>query len=342
MTDNTVEAVATQPEWLPHSFSPEGDRIASIFVPREQHDQLTFLTDRYFQHRYPVAVHDRIAVQKLAASAQQGPLHFIFHTAFCGSTLLTKALTVPGRVMGLKEPIVLNDLALRMGNDDRNFDTLLDLTLTLFARPFDENGAVIVKAPNIANRLLRPILESRPPSRAILLYSDLQSLMIAVVKEGLERRLWIRQLYAALSQWNPSVIAEGLAIQDLTDLQIAGLVWDMQMRHFGDIATRYGDRVMMLDGRALLKEPRETLRSCVDFLGLAVDEEAIDMIMEGDIFRTHSKTIGASYTPADHDQDYNAAGKAYGLEIRQATAWLESVTGGSPSVPTTSVDRITP
>lgn len=339
MIDDTVEAVATRPEWLPHSFSPGGDRIASILIRRDEHDRLTFLTDRYFQNRYPVAVHDRKAIEKAAANARQGPLHFIFHTAFCGSTLLTRALTVPGRAMGLKEPIVLNDLALRMGSDDRNFDALLDLTLNLFARPFDEDGAVIVKAPNIANRLIEPVLGSRPESRAILLHSDLQSLMIAVVKEGLERRLWVRQLHAALSEWNASPVAHGPPVQQLTDLQIAGLVWLMQMRQFRDIAARYGDRVLLLNGAGLLEEPRQTLRACTDLFGLGVDDEAIAAIVEGQVFATHSKTVGAGYTIAARNQDYAAAEKAYGLEIGQATAWLDGVTRGFQSEPSMQADR---
>ena len=324
--DRSARAVALQPEWLPHSFSADGQQIASVFVPRGEHDKLTFLNDHYFANRFAVALHDRAEVEAIAAAAPECPLHFIFHTGFCCSTLLAKALTVPGRSIGLKEPVVLNDLALHGAESDR-----LRLTLRLLARPFDQGGTVIAKASNVANKLVAPVLDSSPASRAILLSSDLRSTLLAVAKQGLDRRIWVRQLYLALSKWTSIGIAGGLPdAAELPDLPLAALAWFMQVEHFRHIARRYGsNRVQLLDGAALLARPAETLAKVSSFLDLDFDRATISAIVDGPAFHTHSKRIGAPYDSSVRDSELSAARRSHGPEIHATIRWLERVTRGA-------------
>ena len=47
----------------------------------------------------------------LAARGTDAPIHFIFHSAFCLSSVLARAFDMPGTSMGLKEPMLFNDLA---------------------------------------------------------------------------------------------------------------------------------------------------------------------------------------------------------------------------------------
>ena len=342
---HSSRAAALDPEWLPHSFDGDGRRIAMIHVPRDMHDSLTFLNDQNFGNRFDVAIHDSGQIASFADTAPEGPLHFIFHTAFCGSTLLTKALTVPGKVMGLKEPIVLNDLALRtLRNGPSAEQQRLRLMLRLLARPFDEHGAVIVKPSNVANRLLAPTLETRPKSRAILLHSDLPGMLLGVAKAGLERRQWVRQLYVSLSQWAPGGLGQDPEkVIELADLPLAALAWFMQIRHFREIARRFGsERVMMVDCARLMARPHQTLSSVADFLELGLDAATIDRAIHSEAFRTHSKFVGMRYNMKDRERDLAEAKRAYGREIKATITWLENLVGRSSADSTRTTFRAPP
>src|SRR5690348_13589887 len=149
--------------------------LTSVFVPREKHSELMFLSDEHFAGQYRKATHPAAEIAAAARGAPQAPMHFIFHTAFCCSTLMLKALDVPGRTFGLKEPDVLINLANRfIRSDDPENRERLRLVLRLLSRPFESGETMIVKPTNFANRLIMPVLEMSPGTRAVLLYSDVR------------------------------------------------------------------------------------------------------------------------------------------------------------------------
>ena len=330
MIDASARAVATQPEWLPHSFNEDGSLTAAVHVTRDQRDRLIFLDDRYFQNRFPVAVHRRSEIEAQAGGAPKAPLHWIFHTAFCGSTLFAQALDKRGLVTALKEPIILNDLALRpIERDPGLHRQLLGLTLRLLARPFGEDQAVVVKAANIANRILAPVLDAAPQSRAILLYSSLPDFLLAVAKRGSDGRLWARQLFEGLVRWTDLDLAKD---PDITtgraDLEIAALAWFLQIRHFERVANAYGtERARLVDSADLYARPVATLTEASDFFGLGFDTAMFEVIVNGPVFASHSKALGARYSNADRTRDMAAVANAHGDEVEAATEWLRSVAG---------------
>ena len=88
-----VSTIASNPVWLPHRYDPQHDAIHFRHTPRAAHGAATFLTDEYLgdgraQHALPVA-------DCLAGTPPQ-PMGFLFHSAFCGSTMLLSALAALG------------------------------------------------------------------------------------------------------------------------------------------------------------------------------------------------------------------------------------------------------
>jgi hypothetical protein len=323
----SVRDVALDPEWLPHAFERDGVDLTSVFVPRAARSDLLFLSDGHFRGEFRKATFPADVVAMEAAAAGQAPLHFIFHTSFCCSTLLARALEVDGVSEILMEPNVLVDVAGRLIRQGPENDAGLDLALRLLDRPLEPGDTLIAKASSFANRLLEPALALRPRARAVLLYSDPGTFLRSIVKRGLRGRINARKLYQNFAAWTSLRFgfSEGDTFQQ-TDLQIAALAWLMQMAYFQVAADRLGpERVMFLDAADLLAEPASTLQAVQSFFGLGLGDRQLDAIVNGPAFSTHSKSSKIDYNASDRAREHEALLKAHGEELEMVLQWLNAV-----------------
>ena len=327
MASASARDVALDPRWLPHTYGPDGTTLTSVFVPRENHADLMFLSDEHFKDEFPKVTHRVAEIAADVAKAPSAPIHFIFHTAFCCSTLLVKALDSPKRAFGLKEPDVLINLAYRFSaNGDRAERERLRLALRLLRRPFDPEESIIVKPTNFANGLIIPALEALPDSRAVLLYSDAATLLRSLAKRGMWGRIFGRKLYQVATQWGPLDFGyDASETFQLTDLQVAGLSWLMQIHHFREAANRLGRRVMLVDSADFLADPARTLEKATGLFGLDIDGAAIARIAQGPVFSRHSKFSELDYGVHEREAEHDAAVSAHGEEIEMVVKWIEAV-----------------
>jgi len=324
MAQPTARDVACDPDWLPHSYDVGGENLTFVQVPREARQDLMFLSEEHYQGRFPKAALPASAVAAELDPAQRAPLHFIFHTAFCGSTLLARALTAAGVAETLREPDVLINLANRLArSDDATNRERLELVLKLLERPLASGEAVIVKPTNFANRLLEPVLEMRPESRAALLYSDLETFLRSLARRGVAGRRFGRQMYLQFASWMPVDFGLGPAeMFELTDLQIAGLAWLLQIAHFNSVAGKEGGRLLVLDVSELMADTAEVLGRVQGLFGLNLDAQAI---ASGPIFSTHSKFADQEYGVAQRALDHEKVTEAHGEEIALVVQWIGAV-----------------
>ena len=108
MTYSAAEIVADA-QWLAHRYDERQDAFRYRHVTRERHAEIPFAIDDYLGEEPNPAVIPREEAAGLVG--EQAPIHFIFHSAFCASTMLVRALDVPGSAMGISEPVILNDMA---------------------------------------------------------------------------------------------------------------------------------------------------------------------------------------------------------------------------------------
>ena len=178
-----AKTLAADPHWLPHRIDPVAGTMEFLRVERAALADTGFLADRTGETRaLPLA-----EVQRLSPAT--GPLHFIFHTAFCRSTLLVRALDIPGVSAGLSEPGIIASLV----NAGQAGEPLIAPVTQLLARPWGEGEAVFVKPTNHANRLVPALMNAAPQARAILMTNPLPSFLAAVIRKGMMGRRWGRQ-----------------------------------------------------------------------------------------------------------------------------------------------------
>ena len=316
-----IAAIARDPLWLADRYDPGHDAIHFRHVSRSEHDRATFLTDEYLPAASPVVVRRSEAV---AMAGVPGPLHFIFHSAYCCSTLLARAFDVPGTAMGLKEPVLLNDLVgwRHRGGAPAAIAAVLNDGLTLLARPFGPGEAVVIKPSNVVNSMAAAMLTVRPEARALFLHAPLRTYLGSIAKKGMWGRLWVRDLL--VKQLRDGVAWPGMTSEDylgLTDLQAGAIGWLSQHALFTRLATKHAGRVRSLDSEALMADPAAAMSALGQLFAIDLDAAAV---VAGPAFTRHSKS-GTAFSGGDRAGEHRDAADLHADEIDKVAIWTEAV-----------------
>lgn len=299
MTDGLAVAVpaaadiVSDSRWFPEALDAQNRTFCFVRTDRETIASRAFLSQSLWNNqdlpRRPLGL-DTVAN---AVPSTKPHINFIWHTAYCSSTAISQALDVPGQNFSLREPDALTVLA-RMkrgtsgthGTDTRRY---LAALLSLLGRPFIDGERVTIKPANAANCLIRDAA-ALTTGKMLFLYSDCRSFMISVARRGEARRAFVRRLFGEL-------LADGHEqkgwpvprLFEMSDLQIAALVWHMQIAEFRRSRSALGDRAASLDCDAFLAQPAETMESLSRFFGFEFPAGHIEAVVRGPLLR-HAKS----------------------------------------------------
>ena len=317
---------AADPAWLAHRYDRPQNMLWYRHVPRAMHADGPFLTDALVGQTPEQRLMRAEGVE--AARPQSGDVHFIFHSAFCASTLLTRALDAPGIAMGLSEPVLLNDIVgIRRRGELRPAEIahLMDDALTVLGRRWAPSEGIVIKPSNILNTLAPLILTMRSETRAILLYTPLDHFLSSVARKGLWCRIWVRQLLEGLLV--EGAVDLGFDAKDyfrLTDLQVAAVGWLVQHQLFARLTAQFGDRVRVLDSETLIAQPSDALYAAGQLFNLPLTHDAALAIGNGPVFNRHSKS-GAQFDKHARATERTAAENAHSDELEKVTDWAHNV-----------------
>jgi len=329
-------AIARDGEWFAHRYDPEHDAVHFVRMTRDIHRAATFLTDQYLPTGLERIVLPRQAI--VDATQPTPPAHFIFHSAFCCSTLLARAFDLPGISMGLKEPTIYNDIVgwrHRRGGPPARVAQVLSQATDLLARPFASRDTAIIKPSNLANGMARAMLTMRKESKAVLLHAPLETYLRSIAKKQMTGRLWVRDLLVKFLK--EDLIDIGFTAEDYlgqTDLQVAAIGWLAQQALFGRLVEEFPNRVQTLDSETLLSRPADTMRALAKFYGLALSDARIVGIVEGPAFTKHSKSE-LDFSVNARTAEYDAVAANHGDEIAKVIIWAEAVANSANVMTTT-------
>lgn len=322
-------AVIRDGAWLAHRYDPGNDAFQFIHASRPERDAAPFLIDEYL----PQAANPLVIARAEAMSLASPPaaMHMIFHSAYCCSTLLARALDIPGVSTALKEPVMLNDIAgwrhreaAAQTIDGRRVAMVLDHAMTLLGRPIGDGEAVIVKPSNLINPLAPAMLAMRPSSQALCLYAPLDAYLGSIARKGMWGRHWVRDLLVKLLR--EGNIDLGFSSEDylaLTDLQVAAVGWLVQHRQFAQLVAKFGPkRIATLNSDQFTADPVTTFGAVARHFQLALSEEKIARISQGPAFKHNAKT-GAVFAQGQRQQDRAAAVAVHGEEVGLVFEWAK-------------------
>lgn len=315
---NDSASLLSNPEWLPAHWRRPDNNLQFVRLSRGQHETLTFLSDEYIHPLSPPTASASLA--ELGGTSAGASPQYIFHSAFAASTLLTRALDVPGVVLGLKEPEILNELgdAFRARSLPRD---LLEVVIRLLARPFAPGEKVIIKPSNVANLLAPSLLELDAGSNSIFIQAPLARFLRSIADKGLWGRRWARRLYPVVARDTGLDFGLSVAQQfELTDLQVAALAWLMQHAQAMELVDAFPGRVRTLDSEIFVSRRAETIAAAAAHFGLPFGGRRSREIAEGPVFATHSKEIGRAFDPEEPLRP-KAAVPVVDEEIAMVTQW---------------------
>lgn len=319
--------------WLAHRYDPGHDAFHFRHLSRARRAEVPFLTDDYLGEEKSPLVLQRSDCTAAISGQAAVPLHFLFHSAYCASTMLVQAIGQCGAATSLSEPVLLNDMVgwRRRGADPRQHGRVMYDALSLLGRGFGADRAVVVKPSNIFNPLARGAMMLRPEARAILLYAPLRAFLLSVARKGLVCRLWCRELLEGYLA--DGFVTFGFDARDYfrqSDLQIAAVGWLAQQQAFAALAASTPDRVATLDSETLTRAPITAVAGVMSHYRLPAPR---DGITDSPALSRNSKS-GAPFAEGERQRDLAAAEAAYGAEIDQVVTWA-SILADQADIPFT-------
>ncbi len=320
------DQLSNAPAWMPFDYDAQADDFLFAYLPKDVQRRLTFLDPRYMGG---VPLSDPITADALEhiGDPPARPAHFIFHTAFCCSTLLARALDIPGVSMGLKEPAVLVSLAGAMSRagETSEFKRALGVALDLLARPLSAGETQIVKPSNLTNVLAPSIMRVRPQTKAIVIYSSLEDLLRSTARKGPAGHAFSRELTAFLENFTPRSLLDS-PLRPFTDFEHAAYAWLIQAQLLSTMARELGsERVRMLDCATLLASPTEALGEAGLLFELKTSPETWSSVAEGPVFREHAKQMGTPFSAHDRRAELEDVTTSSKAEIADTIDWALAV-----------------
>lgn len=280
----------------------------------------------------PVALKELLpGVDMAGQSLAEKPPCFIFHTAFCSSTFLSRCLEVEGTTVSLREPQLLLDAAnakrlqwrsRTTGLRHQDFPKLALLLLQKHAGPSEK---LILKPINSVNNIISELLELTPSAKSLMLYTDARNFLLSTLKKGEQSKYAVRAMFD-LTRCDFPYLAN-LRLTDtihMTDLKVILTLWRLQMEQANQALNRYapGKRMASLYGERLIEEPLETLLLANRFLALGIPDERIEDIANSDSRFDDAKNTGQRFSVERRDRAYDRVREFYGAELDKGLRWM--------------------
>jgi hypothetical protein len=314
------------PLWFPQDFNVTTRKLRFVHADRRTLAATPFLAEGMWERSsLPEAeIAESELLRFLPGNAPPPSINFIWHTAFCCSTLIASLLDRESLSLPLKEPglmLILADAKRQgaIGPGQPFSNRFAELLFRLLGRRFARDEQLVIKPTNLSNYVLRDAL-ALTQGKHLFLFSDCRSFLISILKKREYGRHIARQTYARIVQDGNEQSAWPFAdVFAMTDLTIAAVAWHMQIAEFRRNAPRLSpDRAASLDCDAFLATPMEALIAIDRFFGLRLGQEHFEAMLNGPAAKRHSKSPASEYNIANRLEDHATIAARYAEEIEYA------------------------
>ncbi len=245
------------------------------------------------------------------------PAQYIFHNAFCGSTLLARCLDLPGSTLVYREPSALATLA-----DSSPESQLTNMLMTLLTRREQGQEHTVIKLNDRCNNMIAQLLGLHPAGRGILLFSDLRAFLVSVLGKP-ARRQWLQERCASGCADLPAALLHPDQLPVSKDGEAAVRYWLTQMLFFSASHHSRMNRLLPVRANDLINDPVNITKTVADFLGLGLDEELLRSNIAAEQ-KNHAK-IGKPFLRHEAAIQKELLARTHAEEIGQALQWKDAL-----------------
>lgn len=318
----TLPDLLTNPDY--YLFGTENDVAIFLAMNRQSYERSIFFDGRIApvsEQAIPVALQPLLA--GLPATPASPPhIGWIFHMAHTGSTLLARALDLPGRNLVIREPVLLRSLGIeagplhQSGKGTAHWSQKLQLALHMLDRRYAPDQPVLVKANVPVNRIIPDLLERSPYQKAVFLHFGLEDYLAAILR-GPNHRKWVEHIYTELQLAD---IPDAQPVMNIGEK--AAALWLYQIDIYARMLAQNKD-LRSLDANILFDDPLETVRAAAAYFGCPMDLEEAGNIVAGPLFSTYSKNPGAAFDNAARKERLALAQSEISEQLLAARQWVD-------------------
>lgn len=294
---------ALDPSWFPVDFDVYRREVHFLKVTEALVEQSPFIDSR-LQVDFSTA--DVVPLDALPALPSLPTPVWLWHTSFCGSTLLARMLHLTPYSVSLREPLLLRRWsdACRAGLATQAFQRAL---LPWLSRPWSPNGKVLIKPTHAALNIASEMMAVYPAARGLLLVSSLQDFLLSHLKktpETLQKIPLLADRALRASAFVSRIPAAALAPPD--PLCGAALQWAAQREVIADWLLQDRSRIRVLHWEQVRGDLLAAANNAAAWLQLDLPEFAL---------RDHVHACAGVHAKAPT--------RAYGVDVQQQEAtWL--------------------
>lgn len=320
MTTATQAVVdVADPRWFPVDLDPVTPRFAMLRI-----DEGHVTGPAFMDNRLGVDFSAAVPVPLPALPALPAPPRaaWLFHTSFCCSTLLARALQDAPACMVYREPLVLRRLS---DERDRGMAVAHWMTPTarLLFRPWRDDGAVVVKPTHAALNIAGDLLAATPGSRAVALLSSLDDFLVSNIKKTPETHAKVPALVErAVGAGSLRHRLAGRAFEPPSLLAAVALQWVAQRELLVDIDEHAPGRLRFIDASQVLTDLAGTARDCLDWWGLPVNDASL-RARAAAVAGVNAKQTSATYSARQREDEAVQLSRMFARELAEARAWFE-------------------
>ena len=274
-------------------------------------------------------------------SVEADPPRFIFHTAFCSSTFLSRCLDADGAAFGLREPQLLLDAAnakrlqWHSPSTGMGHEELARLALILLRKHAAPGEKLVIKPINSVNNIVTELMQMTGRGKALMLFTDARNFLLSTLKKGEPAKHTVRSMFDLVRCDFPQL--ERLRLSDtihLTDLKVIMTLWRLQLEQANGVLQYFAprDRMASLYGERLVAEPAATLHAANRFLELNIPDGRLDAIA-GEHRNDDAKVEGARFSAESRRQAYRKVENFYGDELDRGLEWMARNNPGTQLLP---------